>query len=66
MKFIISHSNTKREIDGTFSICASRDDIMKLVEQLRSHLLDSSWSYGWHTIHDEHVGIAGPAKGWDD
>lgn len=53
MKLIISHSHTKRQIDGPFSICGSREDIELLATQLLRHVEQSEWTYGWTTIYDK-------------
>lgn len=51
MKLTIEHSNTKRSIDGSFNLCASRLDIACLIEQLQHRMADESWSFGWVTIY---------------
>lgn len=50
MRFIIEHSNTKREIKGSFRICASKEDLLFLSEQLAKEAKD--FSYGWIEIHE--------------
>ena len=51
MKIIIEHGDTKREINGSFAICGSRNDLQNFVNQLQHHLSDDSWCYGWTEIY---------------
>ena len=55
MKLIISHSRTKRQIDGPFEICGTREDIESLATQIVSHLSDTHWSYGWIRIYERGI-----------
>jgi hypothetical protein len=66
MKLVIEHSETKRTIDGAFSICGSRGDLSALVVQLQARLDDDSWSYGWVTVYPALQQKSNTApKGWD-
>jgi hypothetical protein len=67
MKIIIEHGETKRQINGPFNICGSRDDIYHIVAELSRHLNDSTWSYGWTYIVDRRQpSIANtPPIGWE-
>lgn len=53
MKIIIEHGRTKRLIRGPFNICGSRQEMQSIVDQLRGHLADESWSYGWTSVVTE-------------
>ena len=47
MRIIIEQGSTKRQLDGPFNICASREDLESLVTQLQAKLVDPVWCYGW-------------------
>lgn len=56
MKFVIQHSKTKREIEGTFSILGNQADLESLAKQILGHLAAKreegardGW-YGWIDI----------------
>lgn len=49
VKIIIEHGNTKREINGPFNICGSKQDLNDLKEQLERALQDD-FNYGWVEI----------------
>jgi hypothetical protein len=67
MKFTIACSHTKRQIDGAFEICGSRADFEELVKQLRTHLADESWSFGWASIYPPiNIALNTHTKAWDD
>lgn len=51
MKLVIDHSETKRQIEGAFSLCGSRSDLAELAAQIQNRLRDESWSYGWMTVY---------------
>lgn len=66
MKIVIEHSQTKRLIDGTFGICASREDLESLARQIKARLADEQWVYGWMSVHPEPKPIANTyPKAWD-
>lgn len=51
MKIIIAYSNTKRQIDGPFNICGSRDDLKLLADRIYAEIDDLG--YGWIQIPSE-------------
>jgi hypothetical protein len=67
MKIIIEHSDTKREIDGSFNICGSYNDLKSIVDQIKMEL-ETTFSYGWVTIiSDKQKSIKNtPPKNWDE
>jgi hypothetical protein len=67
MKIIIEHSDTKREIDGSFNICGSYNDLKSIVDQINVEL-ETTFSYGWVTIIlDKQKSIKNtPPKNWDE
>lgn len=46
MKLIIEHGKTKREINGPYNVCGSRDDLTRLSEAIRCFLKEEA-AYGW-------------------
>lgn len=50
MKIIIEHGNAKREINGPFNICGSKEDLCSLRDQLNNQLESHSFIYGWVNI----------------
>ena len=46
MKLIIEHKHTKREINGPFALCCSKDDLIYLHSIIESKL-EQNFSYGW-------------------
>lgn len=52
MKIVIESGATKREINGSFSICASRGDLQEIAKQLAVKLNEPDWSYGWMTVFE--------------
>ena len=50
MSIIISHSKTKRRIEGSFSICGNRHDLEAIANQILSECKEYCWSYGWVDI----------------
>ena len=68
MKVVIQHSQTKREIKGAFSLCASRDDLRSLARQILGHLEESGFTYGWiEILANEPAGVLANTspRGWD-
>ena len=71
MKIIISHGQTKREINGPFNICGSREALLALASQLIWALGDEDrrFSYGWVTIRPPGATqsvVEGPPSPWDN
>lgn len=55
MKIIINQQAIKREIVGSFEICGSEKDLLRLASQI-SHEINSlkgGFKYGWVTIYSE-------------
>lgn len=70
MRVVITHSTTKRQIDGAFELCGSRADLESIARQILGHLAASeNFSYGWISIlptGDRQASFANtPPKGWD-
>jgi hypothetical protein len=51
MKIIISHSTTKRMIEGPFAICGSRKDLETIIARLQDALAQE-FVYGWVDIYE--------------
>ena len=68
MKFVIAAPGAKRQIDGSFEICASREDLKHLVQVLQDRLADEAWVYGWIRVPEPgYVGPPNtPATPWSD
>jgi hypothetical protein len=68
MKIIIEHSQTKREIKGSFNICASVSDLREIAEQINMRLkISSNMTYGWISIVEPADSIVNTEpKGWDE
>lgn len=49
MNIIISHSITKRRIDGSFQLCGSKEDLLSIAEQI-TESVDGGFNYGWIDI----------------
>ena len=67
LKFIIVHSETKRELTIPFDICASREDFELLVNQLQLYLNREDFTYGWIPIRSRILesGMNTPPVDWD-
>jgi uncharacterized membrane protein affecting hemolysin expression len=50
MKIIISHSKTKREIKGAFSLCGSREDLERVAHQIFDKINNDNFIYGFVDI----------------
>jgi len=50
MKLIICAEDRKREIDTSFSLCASAGDFQVIIDQLQT-ALRNGFTYGWVDIH---------------
>lgn len=61
MRFIISQGGVKREIEGTFEMCASHEDFAALAERLQRALRDD-FNYGWIDIYEPPSGGAENAE----
>ena len=70
MKFIIEHSNTKRNIIGNFNICGSSGDLRILAEQILMQIGDPDvprFIYGWIHITESQPSIVNTKpKEWDE
>lgn len=67
MKIVISHSKTKREIDGGFAICASESDLRHIIQSMQ-YKLDAGHTYGWIDIPAPvyiEQETSGPPLAWD-
>ena len=58
MNIIIEHYQVKRELTGNgFNICGSREDLMRVAEQIRKQC-EHVFTFGWVEVrdaqHDEH------------
>ena len=50
MKVIVSYTGTSRQIDSSFSICASKEDLLSIKEQIENRIREN-FSYGWVDIY---------------
>lgn len=74
MKFIIGKGNKKRVIETPFGICASREDFIKLRNEITHWLNDfgngQGLSYGWVYVIEPQSVDAGPTnthpEPWDE
>ncbi len=60
MRLVIDHSLTKREIQGAFGVCGSRDDLESLAQQILGYLAANTHvSFGWCPIvpNAQHHGL---------
>ena len=64
MKIVIEHGRTKRQIEGAFNICGSKEDLISIAQQILGAVHeDNSFAYGWvniRTVRQE------PPKGWEE
>ena len=51
MKLIIEHRKTKREINGAFAICCSKNELQQLKSIIEAKL-ESDFAYGWINIDE--------------
>ncbi len=51
MKIVINSNKVKRQINGNFSMCASREDFQSLVYRINTKL-GGNFTYGWIDIYD--------------
>jgi hypothetical protein len=66
MKVVISHSKTKREINGPFALCGSAADLRLIAERI-SDALESGFLYGWVDIYEKTEPLANTTpERWDD
>lgn len=65
MKLTISYSETKRNIEGSFSICGTASDLRSLRDQINA-TLNQGFTYGWVNIYsDVPTTIEGAPVQWD-
>jgi len=67
MKIIINYSNTKRQINGDFEICGSKDDLTRVANQILTYT-GINFSYGWIPVHFNLPSREPntPPKDWDE
>lgn len=66
MQIIISHSKTKRKINGAFALCGSADDLRRIVDCIQSAIGDGAY-YGWVDICEKTEPLANtPPEIWDE
>lgn len=58
MNIVIEYWQDKREINGPFNLCASREDFEKLRDALNQWLDDEGRTYGWLDVTET---VAAPA-----
>lgn len=71
MKLVILHGSTKRQLEGSFRICASRADLETLAIQINNHICrndGSGFSFGWITITADEPDLRPNVnvKAWDE
>ncbi len=67
MRFLIEHSDTQREIKGSFTMCGTRADFNSLVRQLQDHLRSGEWSYARLAIREAPASrVPLTTKPWDE
>jgi hypothetical protein len=65
MEILITHSKTKRKINGPLNICGSKTDLKSLANQILSQVSEN-FSHGWVTIHEEQESVVDtPSVNWD-
>ena len=64
MKIIIEYGDTKRQIDGAFNICGSKDDLLLLAEKIIAKA--DKLCYGWIEISEtqQHISNTPPVP-WE-
>lgn len=63
MRLVISKDRVKREIEGPFSVCASREDLHCLGRELiaiAAKMEAEGTTYGWQRIDTSHPDSCGP------
>lgn len=68
MKIVIEHGSIKREIDGNFNVCGSKDDLLRFAYKVQEVCNSEDFTYGWISISDkkkEYL-INQSVKKWDD
>ena len=50
MNVTIEQDGVKRQIQGPFTICMSREDMAIIFDIFADRLRDDNWSYGWCEI----------------
>lgn len=69
MKFVIDTGTTKRELSGSFAICASVEDLRHLQSAINAGIqkaIDEGVCYGWLVqVHPPIRNIGGSPMGWD-
>lgn len=76
MKLVIEHGKTKREIEGSFNLMATRADLEKLIRIIKIQLALKEeengypFTHGWLQIPDVSIVqpsiINTPPKKWDE
>lgn len=51
MKIIIEHRKTKREVNGAFSFCLSKEDLKNL-KSIIDEKLETDFQYGWIRVDE--------------
>lgn len=68
MRLLIGFSKTKREINGSFSICGSKDDLVAMAQQILWRAERDDFHYGWIDVYaDRTPALANtPPIPWDE
>jgi hypothetical protein len=53
MKLLIQQGDTKRQLEGSFNLCASRADLELLRQQIDTALSCPDFHYGWMPIYSD-------------
>lgn len=51
MKLLIEFSETKREVDGSFTICGTKADLISAAQQILDGANREDFSYGWVAVY---------------
>jgi hypothetical protein len=54
VKILIEHYGLKRALEGTgFNICGSREDLLRIANQIKERADSDQFSYGWIKIRND-------------
>lgn len=66
IKFTIDQDGVKRQIEGPFDVCASREDFTMLRNRI-NQWLEGDAVYGWLYVVDQNKTVAdNPPRKWKD
>lgn len=67
MTIVIEAGESKRQIEGPFNICGSREDLLEIADRILKEADKDDFYYGWVSVSLRAKSIVNtPPKKWDE